>query len=434
MRPTRLTLRLLLAWLVLAIMSAFWPSLSEVWKWASVLLAAILWIDAFDAFKRPNLGISREVNHNLPIYSWSEVTQKIHNRSGNRLSLLVRDYYPTDFLVRRKPESFDIESGQSIKLRYQVKPMSRGNYLFSGTDVLRRSTFGFWQRRCFYSVETPIRVYPNFAEITRYILLATDNRLSQLGIKKRQRRGEGNEFHQLREYHLGDSLKQIDWKASSRFRKLISREYQDERDQQIIFMLDCGRRMRHADHEITHLDQALNAMLLLSYIAVQQGDSIGFKSFAGNSRWMPPQKGPQTVNAILNKTYDLPSTLDSADYLSAAQEVLKLNRKRALIVIISNTRDDDLSNIVSAIRLLGTRHLVVLADLKEQSIGEVKKQQISDLDSALQFHANEQYIRQRQENHRQLRKLGVYCLDVTAKQLPVRLVNEYLAIKSSQRL
>ncbi|PCH61268.1 MAG: DUF58 domain-containing protein [Gammaproteobacteria bacterium] len=434
MTPTRFTVALIALWLLIAVATAFWPESFIVWKVSGIVLLVGLLVDAIQVYARPDIEIQRTVNHNLPIYSWSKVSQRIQNRSNKNLHLLVRDHYPSGFLVDEKPASFDILPGQWIELNYRIKPLSRGNYEFAGTDILRRSPLCLWQRKYFDSDQQPVRIYPNFADISRYILLATDNRLSQLGIKKLQRRGEGNEFHQLREYYPGDSLKQIDWKASSRMRKLISREYQDERDQQIIFMLDCGRRMRHSEVNISHLDQALNAMLLLSYIAVQQGDAVGFKSFAGEARWMPPQKGAHTVNAILNKTYDLPSTLDLADYLSAAQDILKLQRKRALIVLISNTRDDDLDNISAAIRLLNTRHLVVLADLKEQSVSEIQKRTISDLDSALEFHASEQFIHQRKENHRQLRHLGVSCLDVTAAQLPIYLVNEYLAIKRSRRL
>ena len=279
-----------------------------------------------------------------------------------------------------------------------------------------------------------MRVFPDFASISKYILLATDNHLSQLGIKKRQRRGEGNDFHQLREYHVGDSLKQIDWKASSRLNKLISKEYQDERDQQVVFLLDCGRRMRHADDNYTHLDQAINSMLLLAYVAIQQGDAVGFKSFAGDERWVPPKKGPNVVNNLLRKTYDLPSTLNSADYLKVAEDVLRYQRRRSLIIFITNTRDDDYDNLVSAIRLLSVRHLVILADLREESLNEFQNNSVIDLDSALQFHATEQFLIQRQENHRKLRHLGVICLDVSAEQLPTHLVNEYLNIKRSSKL
>ena len=92
---------------------------------------------------------------------------------------------------------------------------------------------------------------------------------------QRRRRGEGLEFHQLREYREGDSQRQIDWKATSRSGQLISREYQDERDQQIMLLIDCGRRMRAQDDELSHFDHVLNAALLLAYVGLRQGDAVG---------------------------------------------------------------------------------------------------------------------------------------------------------------
>lgn len=434
MRPSKITLWIASLWVLLGLLAAFNQPLIVIWQVFGIGFLIILLIDGFATLKKPDLTIQHHVNHNLPIYSWSNIKQIIRNHSKTDLHLLAHDHYPSEFKVKNLPESFTLAPRESVELQYNVKPLARGDFNFKGTDILRRSPWHLWLRRFFYENEKPVRVFPDFASISKYILLATDNRLSQLGIKKRQRRGEGNDFHQLREYHIGDSLKQIDWKASSRLNKLISKEYQDERDQQIVFLLDCGRRMRHADEKFTQLDQAINSMLLLAYVAIQQGDAVGFKSFAGTERWVHPKKGPNVVNNLLHKTYDLPSTLQSADYLMVAEDVLRYQRRRSLIVIITNTRDDDYDNLVAAIRLLSVRHLVILADIREKSLNEFQKQSVTDLDSALYFHATELFLHQRQENHRKLRHLGVICLDVSAQELPIHLVNEYLNIKRSSKL
>lgn len=434
MRPTQTSLWIAGLWILIGLAAAFYPNLDVLWKIFGLAFLSILLIDAVAVFKKPDLTIQHHINHNLPIYNWTNIKQIIKNRSRSHLHLFAHDHYPVEFKVKNLPEDFDLAPEQSIELNYSLKPRTRGDYNFNGTDILRRSPLHLWLRRHFYENKKHVRVFPNFASISKYILLATDNRLSQIGIKKRQRRGEGSDFHQLREYHIGDSMKQIDWKASSRLNKLISKEYQDERDQNIIFLLDCGRRMRHADKKYTHLDQAINSMLLLAYVAIQQGDAVGFKSFAGDERWVAPKKGPNVVNNLLHKTYDLPSTLDSADYLNVAEELLRLQRRRSLIIIVTNTRDDDYDNLVASIRLLSSRHLVILADLREETLNDFQNQSVTDLDSALNFHASEQFLHQRIENHRKLRHLGVICLDVSAKQLPTHLVNEYLNIKRSSKL
>ncbi len=148
-----------------------------------------------------------------------------------------------------------------------------------------------WTAQHFLKENSVVRVFPDFARVQSGQLQASEHWLSQLGVQQQQRRGSGLEFHQLREFRTDDSLKQIDWKATARKRTPIAREYQDERDQQIIFLLDCGRSMRSQDGTLSHLDHALNACLLLAYNALRQGDAVGLQTFAGHQRIIAARKG-----------------------------------------------------------------------------------------------------------------------------------------------
>ena len=124
---------------------------------------------------------------------------------------------------------------------------------------------------------------PISREIARYAWLAGDRRLQEIGIKTFQQRGEGTDFKQLAEYRHGDSVRHIDWKATLRLDKPIVREFQDERDQRVMLLIDCGRRMRADDRRgavgTAHFDQVLNAVMLLSYVALAQGDAVGALTF-----------------------------------------------------------------------------------------------------------------------------------------------------------
>lgn len=288
-------------------------------------------------------------------------------------------------------------------------------------------------------------VYPNFAAISQYALLATQNHLSQLGIRKIRRRGEGMDFNQLREYREGDSLRQIDWKATSRLHKLISREYQDEKDQEILFMLDCGRRMLSHDSELSHFDYTLNAMLLLSYVALHQGDAIGFSTFATkdedltiddahSQRWFPARKGMLTIQSLLNSVYDLHASAITPDYTQAVTQFLLRQKKRALVIVLTNLRDEDSHDLLNALKLLKRKHLVVLASLKEQALDDVMKKQVSNFSDALLLSATSDYQTQRTKMFENLSSHGVNCLDVIPDELAVSLVNRYLDIKSSGQL
>ena len=187
------------------------------------------------------------------------------------------------------------------------------------------------------------------------------------------------------EYRRGDSLRQIDWRATSRLRKLISREYQEERDQQIIFLLDCGRRMRTKDGALSHFDHTLNAVLLLSYVALKQGDAVGFMAFGGPQRWLKPVKGAHQVNTLLNQVYDLHPTNRASDYIKAAQDLAVLHKKRALVVLASNLRDDDISELDPAVSLLSRHHLLLMANLREALLDETVQAEVEDFKQALRY-------------------------------------------------
>lgn len=434
MTPSRSLLIALALLCSAALPAVFLPWLQPFWKALAGGLAGLSILDLFLGRRVPEIELRREIRHSIPVAVWSKVTLSLENRGSRRLRLRIHDHHPLWFEAESLPLELKLPARRTLRTVYRVRPSRRGDGFFSGVDLLWASPLGLWQQKRFLQQSERVRVFPNFREIARYALLATDHRLSRMGVRRRQRRGEGSDFHQLREYRAGDSLRQIDWKATSRYHRLISKEYQDERDQQVVFMLDCGRRMRHVEQGSAHLDQALNAMLLLSHVAARQGDAVGFLSFGGTSRWFPPQKGGGLVRAMLAGTYDIESSTAAADYLFAARELLPRQKRRALVVIMTNTRDEDHADLVSAVRLLQRRHLVVVANLRESVLDRTISQPVRDFDAALRFQAVGEYLDSRRRSLGELRHLGALVLDLLAPQLPVALVNNYLSIKASNAL
>ncbi len=434
MKPSTYSLKLSLALVLLGALTQAFSALQALWLVVAASFVIALGIDGIRARRPPALDIRRKLPRNLPLYVWSRVLLRFTNPSRRRLKLFCHDLHPGNFDSRGMPVNLNLEPGQTLQAEYEVKPLQRGDSEFAGIDIILDSPWTLWKVQRSYHLPAVVKVYPNFAEVSHYILLATDNRLSQLGIRQRLRRGDGNDFLQLREYRAGDALRQVDWKATSRMRKLISREYQDERDQQIVFLLDCGRRMHHKSGHLSLLDQTLNSMLLLSWVATNQGDAVGFMSFAGLDRWFAPMKGQHTVSRLLKRIYDIHSSTHSADYLVAAKRLLGLQRKRSLVVILTNTRDEDADDLQRAIRMLETRHLVILADLREDVLHEVEQRPVANPNDALEYLVVSDYMTRRRHNHARLRGDGAYVLDVSAAQLPVAMVNQYLDLKRSARI
>ena len=401
---------------------------------AATALALAALTDGWVAWSTHPLVAERATPGSLPVGVWHRVRVRIRNRASVPREAEVYDHHPPQCEVRGLPRRVRLPPRGWADVEYELRPVERGEMHFGPIELRVRSPLGFWQRRVRLPGGASTRVYPNFAALTKYALLATDQRLSQIGVLQRPRRGEGLEFRQLREYREGDVQRQIDWKATSRAGKLISREYQDERDQNIMFLIDCGRRLAARDDDLSHFDHVLNAVLLLAYVSLRQGDAAGFLTMSGERRFMAPRKSAATVNLMLNQLYDLQPTLLTSDYYTAAVDLMVRLRKRALVVIVSNLRDEDEDTLTPALRLLGRRHLVLFASLREAILSRAMRARVDTLERALTYAATADYLRSRELAFRRIERHGAQCLDVEPAELPIALVNRYLEIKRTRLL
>ncbi|MGB1110333.1 MAG: DUF58 domain-containing protein [Gammaproteobacteria bacterium] len=434
MIPARSLLVVLALLGALGVLVALWPEAGKAWSSAMALVGIASFLDAALVWRPRKLKLERELPGSMAVGVWRSVPLIIRNQGRLRERLQVFDHCPGDAEIEQLPQTVSVSPGAWVRVEYRVRIMNRGDALFRPAQLRRLSPMGLWWRTQFVGEAHTVRVYPNYRTVVEYALLATEHRLSQMGVRKRQRRGEGMDFHQLREFREGDSPHQVDWKATSRAQKLISREYQDERDQEMVFLVDSGRRMLAHDGPLSHFDHTLNAIILLGYVALRQGDAVGLSSFAGDARWMKPIKGVSATQSLLNQLYDLHPSLTSPDYAAAARELLVRQRRRALVILITNLRDEDPEELIPAIRLLRARHLVVVASLREQAVDQAAETEVQTLDDALLVSASIDYLRRRRGALNRLNAEGVLCLDVTPDQLAISLVNRYLDIKASGAL
>ncbi|WP_296807492.1 DUF58 domain-containing protein [Thiocapsa sp.] len=424
----------LAGWTALGLAAAWFPEAGLAWQGVGILLGVLAAADllALLALSSPELG--GRTHGILLLGTPGRVRLTLTNPTTRHLRLRIHDLHPSAFTVQGLPREIALEAGTTARVDYHLTPSQRGSFVIPGCEIALRSPLGLWSDRRVLTLSTRLRVYPNLARIGRDVLSAMQDPHAAAGERRRPRRGEGAEFHQLRDYHRGDGLRRIDWKATARMRKLIAREYEDERDRHLVFLLDTGRRMRHRDAERSHLDEALTALLTVAFVALAHGDAVGLMTYGGSRRWCAPRKEAQTMRRLLERAYDIEPSLDASDPLQAARELLHRMPRRALVVMITNSRDEDQSGLELAARLLRRRHLLMVADLRESALDRSLEADIEDLPSALRFHAVHGWLATRRRHRERLRHLGVEILDLLPAQLSDALVGRYLAIKRAGRL
>jgi uncharacterized protein (DUF58 family) len=404
------------------------------WFAVAAVVLVISLGDALAALRLPSPPALRRVPASLAVGVRTEVLLRIANPERRALRLEVHDHHPASFEAEGLPRRLALAPSQWTEVRYQVRPVARGEARFERAELRIFSPLGLWQAKRRSGEEQAVRVYPNFRALAKYTLLATDHRLSQIGVLQVRRRGEGTEFHQLREYRQGDPQRAIDWNATALTARLIAREYQEEKDQRVLLVIDCGRRMAAKDDDLSHFDHTLNAALLLAHVALRQGDAVGMLTMGGVHRYLEPRKSIGAVHTMLNRVYDLEPTLAVPDYDQAARDVMRHVRRRALVILLTNLRDEDDEDLLPALRLLRTRHLVVLASLREAIISRALSARVDSFERAVTHAAAAEYLGLRERVFRRVAATGVLALDVEPERLPITLVNRYLELKREGRL
>ncbi len=408
--------------------------------WCVVLLAAT-WIDwrlTLPAWRDAQVELSRRLPAAFALGVCARIPVELRTAGHCRWQVKLHDHADPTLLTNGMPRALQLERTSTLDFEYAVVPTRRGEIHFDRADIRVRSRWGLLEFFDRLGEPENRRCYPDFAQIARYAWLAGDRRLAEIGIKTYQQRGEGTDFKQLAEYRIGDALRHIDWKATLRHEKPIVRQFQNERDQCVILLLDCGRRMRADDRNedigSSHFDQVLNATMLLTYVALKQGDAVGAMTFGtppGEERWSPPRKGAQTLNMLMSELYAVQPSPSHSDYLSAAQALMRRHRKRSLIILVTNFRDEDSSELGQALRLLRSRHLVLTASLRERVVNELMSQGVQDFESALETSSAHLYEQSRRDAFNRIAARDSLMVDAEPQRLGVELVNRYQAVKKA---
>jgi uncharacterized protein (DUF58 family) len=438
----QLTLRaygLLMVTALFLLAAGWWPAAG----WAALawlmLVAALLLADWQVSPKPQQWTVRRSHDSRLSLAAPNRITIHATLRQGLRpVQLFVRDTPPANFALPASSRilSGAVAPGRPAAFSYEVTPPRRGDYSFGDLYLRWETVLGLLRRQMRAPAAAPVKVYPNLVDVRKYDLMLRRNRLWELGLRSVRTPGGGAEFERLRDYTPDDEYRRISWKATARRGKPISMEFESERSQNIYCLLDIGRMMRSPVGEVAKMDYAINAVLLLAYVAAQKGDRIALLTFADRvETYVAPQGGKVQFQRMLEQLYAVEGQPIEPDYHAAFSYFAAHQHKRGLVLVFTDlTGSITTEALIAQMTRLRRRHLPLLVTLGDPTVQKLARQAITDSASLYQRTAAEQLLDERQLTLDRLRQRGIQTLDVPADELSVAVINRYLAIKEQMQL
>jgi uncharacterized protein (DUF58 family) len=411
------------------------------WLWQLVLAldAAVVCAAIFDLFTLPGrraFTIDREATRVASLKKWHRVTLTITNMSRFLRHVRLRDDVPQEFDVQPPELALNLAGRSRTIAHYEMMPGRRGAFAMENVYLRVRSRLGFWQRFLTYPLASPIHVYPDMQQLSQYAILARTNRLSLVGVRRTRKIGTDNEFERLRDYTLDDNYKHIEWRTTARRNKLTVKDYQTSQSQRIIFLLDCGRMMTNLSGGISLLDHSLNAMLMLSYVALKQGDSVGLLCFSDTVHaYVPPKGGINHNNQLLHAVFNRFPTLVESRYDEAFLYLNTHCKKRSLVVLVTNLIDEvNAFAVQSYLTNIVGRHLPLGVLLRDHQLFDAAERSQQSTERFYQAAAASDILNWRHQVLTDLEHNGVLMLDVFPEDMTAPLINMYLNVKARHLL
>jgi uncharacterized protein (DUF58 family) len=325
--------------------------------------------------------------------------------------------------------------GEGWRGEATLTPTRRGTAVVERAWIRWTGPLGLGARQFDYPLEKPVRIWPDLSAV-RSPDLQTFLRNAQIGLIARRIRGEGTQFEALSEYEPGMDRRRIDWKASARHTRLFARENESERNNQIVFAFDCGQAMCETVDGLPRIDRAVSAALTCGYVALKGGDKVALFGFARRPQIMTPFIGDARA------FHRLQSAAAGLDYeavepnftLALATLTAKLQR-RSLVVIFSDFADPTAAELmVESLGRLVHKHLVLFVTMTDSEVEELIAAPPGDIGALARAVTADSLAQQRKLVMTRLRRLGIDVLEAPWQTIGPRLIDRYLAIRSSEAI
>ena len=403
---------------------------------AKILLVAFVLLCTADVFilfnKKVNVKCGRELADIISLGNLYKVNIAIESKANLRLMIHLVDELPMQFQERNLSFSFSVNPAEKKDFYYEIRPVTRGEYVFGLTNIFMKSSIGIVERREKFGEEKTVAVYPSIVEMKQLELLVLSNVSVINGVKKIRKIGHSYEFDQIKNYTIGDDLRSINWKATSRKGEVMVNHYEDEKSQQVYMILDKSRTMRMPFNGISLLDYAVNTSLVIANVALQKQDKAGLISFADKlGTLLKASKGSKQLSYILKALYLEKEKSNEANYELLYQSIRYLIKSRSLIFLFTNFETiNSLQRVLSILRKINKLHLLVVVFFENSEITDYAMQPAENVEDIYIKTIAHAQVYEKHQISNILKQYGIQSIVARPDELSIKTINKYLELKA----
>ena len=398
-----------------------------LWVW----VALCLWDLIILYFPKHQIKIYRKYPDKLSNGDENRFAIDLSSSFPFKVDVRVLEEVPVEFQFRKNQFHMALLPRKIHEVEYILQPKKRGVYSFGKCNVLVRH-LGLFERKFVLNESLDIPCYPSFIQMRKYQLLATTDRLIEMGVKRIRKIGNTLEFDHIREYVKGDEYRHMNWKASAKHKRLMVNQYQEEKSQPIYSFIDTGRVMRMPFNGMTLLDYAINSTLVLSNAAILKQDRAGMLTFSKKcENHIVPEKKNTQMKLISDKLYNISTQFDESEFGNLYAFMRRYINKRSLVFLYSNFETlDALNRQLPYLRMMAKSHIIVAVVFKNTELIELAKEEAKTAVEIYNKIIAEKFVYEKNLIMQELNRNGLQTIFTAPEDLSIKSINKYLEIKA----
>ena len=375
--------------------------------------------------------VRRQVPEPFSLGELEEVTLSIENPAAAGLDARVADHAPPELKPHPRELAGRFDKSGGLAVSYFTSSPRRGAFQFGAIDLQVWREGGWWRRQIRLVHPDEVAVFPNVVAIKRVQLTLRRGLRAMAGLRRARPPGASTAFAGLRDYVRGDDVRRVSWTATARRDSPVVVEVEAERGQQVMIVIDCGRLMTAPAGELDKLDHAVNAALMLAWVANAYGDRVGLMTFDDRvTGFIKPERGSSQIRRLTEALYSIKSDYVEPDFGHAFTHLALRLGRRSMVVVLTDVQDPEASKeLVAHCLRLAARHLVLVVAMSDPAVLRARDEAVTSSSRAYEWAAAEEFVASRRESFELLRRGGVLGLDVVAGHLSPALVERYLELK-----